>query len=83
MEMGSFFSRPEREETRPNKAGGGYSGRRHAFTQRESPNGKSGFLGSSRDLRAPDLRAAPITPSVNWRAKGSNSNTWVLMDPAA
>ena len=45
--------------------------------------GKSVFLGSSRDPRAPDLMTAPITPSVKVGDKFPNSNTRVRMDPTA
>ncbi len=45
--------------------------------------GKSVFLGSSRDPRAPDLMTAPITPSIKVGDKFPNSNTRVRMDPTA
>ena len=83
MEMGSFFLGQKEKKPDQTKSVEVIPVGSVPSRNGKAQNGKSGFLGSSRDLRAPDLRAAPIPPSVNWRAKGSNSNTRVLMDPAA
>ena len=79
MEIGSFFlgqneKKPAQEPVEVTPTGGVPS---------SNAKGKSEFLGSSRDPRAPDFLAAPITPSINVGIKYPNSNTRVRMDLAA
>jgi hypothetical protein len=80
MELGSFFlgqneKKPVQTEPVEVTPAGGASSR--------NGKGKSIVLGSSRDPRAPDFMAAPITPSVTVGINFPNSNTRVRMDPEA
>jgi hypothetical protein len=80
MEIGSFFLGQNEKQSAPTNlvevtpAGGVPS---------KTEKGKSDLLGSSRDPRVTDSRAAPITPSVNGGIKSQNSNIRVRMDPVA